>query len=706
MTLRLVVFAVAASCWFPASAAQLPPVTLAGHYFQREGRPFLPVGAHWVPAKAALAWPLKWDPKGIDADFAKMRDLGFNTVRLDLFWAWFEPRPGDYNAEAFRQLDYLVSLAHRYEIYLHPCLFVGGEVGEAYWDVSWRHGRHPHSDPEMLRLETNHAAELARRYKDESAILAWDLTDEPPFWIVAGNTTDAMAINWTRLIAGAIRRYDTKHPIVAGTSMEDVGHGPFRPDNLRDEVSFYSVHPYTIYSPNLFPDAMLSVRGSWGASFQTALSGSAGRPAMVQELGVSSAQYAPELAAAFDRISIYSALAAGSNGFLLWCFTDSAPEGFRSVPYLRAPHETQFGLTTWDGRDRPRGSHFRTFARLATKLDLSGVEPAPADAAIIVPEEWAKPLGDFSRFGLSGPEILPYVSTQDGGVAPAHHAQSGAEENTWLTGSWLSAYILARRAGLKADFPREYDDWRRRRAVFLPSPLTGTESNLVHVHTDFWTKAREYVQNGGALYASLCADAAIPEMEEIFGARLADHAPAGEVTLKVIDPFGDLKPGDTFHYSAAGGPRQWPATLTITDGKIIAVDQDGRPALVAHSLGSGKTLLCAYPIESYLAKKPGAFDSPEPTHRIYHAFRQWAGLEPAFTTDSSSVEVSSLDAENRGYAVLVNHSNERVRTLLTASRPVKSAALIGPDGVQLIAERGGWRIELEPWGGAVVEWKL
>ena len=61
-------------------------------------------------------------------------------------------------------------------IYLHPTLFIGGEVGEAYWDVPWRHGRHPHSDPEMLRLQTNHAAELARRYQNEDAILAWDLT--------------------------------------------------------------------------------------------------------------------------------------------------------------------------------------------------------------------------------------------------------------------------------------------------------------------------------------------------------------------------------------------------------------------------------------------------------------------------------------------------------------------------------------------------
>ncbi|MBZ5651892.1 MAG: beta-galactosidase, partial [Acidobacteriia bacterium] len=263
-------------------ASRLPAVRLEGNYFSHDGHRFIPVGANWVPAKVAMQWPTQWDPKAIEADFARMHELGFNTVRLDFVWAWIEPRPGDYNPEAFRELDFLISLAHRYQIYLHPCLLIGGEVGEAYWDVPYRQGRHPHSDPEMLRIETDHVAELARRYGKETAILGWDLTDEPPFWIAADSTTDAMAINWTRLLSWSIRRYDSLHPIVVGTSMEDVGRGAFRPDNVREEVDFFSVHPYSIYAPKLFPDAMLSERGTYGSAFETALSGSAGHPAMVQ----------------------------------------------------------------------------------------------------------------------------------------------------------------------------------------------------------------------------------------------------------------------------------------------------------------------------------------------------------------------------------------------------------------------------------------
>ena len=127
----------------PENSDRLPHVSIDGGYFVANGRRFIPRGAHWVPSKAAMQWPTQWDLAEIEADFTKMHELGYNMTRIDMLWAWFEPRPGDYNPEAFRQLDYLISLGHKYKIYIHPSLFIGGEVGEAYWDVPWRHGRNP-----------------------------------------------------------------------------------------------------------------------------------------------------------------------------------------------------------------------------------------------------------------------------------------------------------------------------------------------------------------------------------------------------------------------------------------------------------------------------------------------------------------------------------------------------------------------------------
>lgn len=689
-------------------AAKLPAVRIDGNYFSAEGKRFLAVGAHWVPAKAAMQWPVQWDPKDIEADFAKMHELGYNITRFDVLWAWFEPRPGDYNPVAFEQLDYLVTLAHKYKIYLHPSLFIGNEVGEAYWDVPWRHGRHPHADPEMLRLETNLATEFGRRYGKETGIIAWDLTDEPPFWIIPGQTSDAMAINWTRLIADGIRKNDNLHPIVVGTSGEEISHGPFRADDIAASVDFFSVHPFTLYAPDLFPDALLSARGTYGAAFEITLSQGAGHPVMIHEMGASTAQFSPERVAAYDRAQMYSGLGAGSMGVDLWCYTDASPAQFHKAPYLRTPQETGWGMTTWDRQDKALAREFKKFARVVSQLDLTGIAPAPADVAIIIPDEWAKPHGDFSRFGLTGPEVTPYVSQADGDAIPGSTQPDASGVNRWLISSALSSFVLARRAGLQADFPREYSDWTKHPMVFLPSPITSTENTfLAHVHSDFYEKARKYVEQGGFLYASVATDGAIPEMSALFGARLVDRAISSEVTLKFVQPFGDFKPGDTLHYSVPSASIQsWGTLLEVTTGKVVAVDQDGHPALVTNTLGAGKTLLSAYPLEHYLSEVPAVFDKPEDTHRIYAAFRDWAGVKPAFTVDKPEVEAASLAGDRRGYVVLVNHSPEEQTVTLTSTIPVRALAKIGEEGPNAIRlENASWKMKIGAYEGAIVEWK-
>jgi len=392
---------------------------------------------------------------------------------------------------------------------------------------------------------------------------------------------------------------------------------------------------------------------------------------------------------------------------LIWCYTDAAPEQYHKVPYLRSPHETQFGLTTWEGKERPQAEMFAEFEKIVAKLDLTGLEPSAAEAGIIVPNEWSKPHGDYSHFGLTGAEIVPYVTTDEGANVAGQSQPTFSEENSWLTGSWLASYILARRAGMKADFPREYDEWQKRPVILLPSPLTSTDSFLVHVHSDFWEKAKQYVAQGGALYASVAADSAIPEMESLFGARTVDANPKDDVTLKVVAAFANLKVGDTFHYSVpAASGRSWGAILEVKGGTVIAVDQDNRPALIANTLGSGKTLLSAYPLENYLANAPAVFDRPENTDRIYRAFREWAGVKPRFSSDQSSVEVAALSSSSGGYAVVTNHSGSAQAATITASIPLHSVARITAQNTISVDVNGAtFKLELGAYDGAVLAWK-
>ena len=179
------------------------------------------------------------------------------------------------------------------------------------------------------------------------------------------------------------------------------------------------------------------------------------------------------------------------------------------------------------------------------------------------------------------------------------------------------------------------------------------------------------------------------------------------MTLTVVAPLGELVLGETFHYRVdRANPRQWSATLDLAGGQVIATDQEDRPALVANTFGRGKTLLCAYPLESYLATQPSAFEGGENTHRIYRALRTWAGITPAFATGHPSVEVAALAGQGRGYAVLANHRLEPQAVTVTARDALRSVALLTSSGPRPLALEGrSWRMDVEGHGGAVVAWE-
>src|SRR5258708_36123142 len=108
------------------------------------------------------------------------------------------------------------------------------------------------------------------------------------------------------------------------------------------------------------------------------------------------------------------------------------------------------------------------------------------------------------------------------------------------------------------------------------------------------------------------------------GAAEVGAAVGGAVRVKIGERFGDLRGGETLHFSVpAASTRYWGTGLEVTDGEVIAVDQEQRPALVAHRLGKGVTLLSAYPLESYLASQPMAFEKEETTYRLYRALRDY-----------------------------------------------------------------------------------
>jgi hypothetical protein len=198
----------------------------------------------------------------------------------------------------------------------------------------------------------------------------------------------------------------------------------------------------------------------------------------------------------------------------------------------------------------------------------------------------------------------------------------------------------------------------------------------------------------------------IPEMNALFGARMTDTVVSSEVTLKIVKPLGNLKVGDHFSFSLPGAAAKfWGTGLQVGDGEVIAVDQDNRPALIAHQFGKGRTLLSAYPIEAWLGSQAAAFEGNELNYRLYRALREWSGVRATVSTDQPSVEAAALLGKSHGYFVLANHGPLARRAHIDSTLSISDLHQLTETGSAAVTvERGGWSLNLPAHSGAVLEW--
>jgi hypothetical protein len=672
------------------------------HFLRRDGRSILPVGAHYVPVEGP-DWPWRTGPEAFDRAFAAMAAAGLDTVRIDLLWAAIEPAPGRYDEAHLRTLDEILAAARRHGLLLHPTLFVGGEVGDAYWDLPWRMGRHPHRDAELVRLQAEHAAMLAGRWRSDPTVLAWDLTDEPPFWLFR-DTTDDDARAWTAALCDALRRVDPEHLVTIGTAGQEVSGGPFRADVVADRLDLTTVHPYPIYEPELYPDTLLGSRMTHAAAFETALAAGAGRPVMVHEYGASSAQFDPERIAAYDRLLAWSSLGRGSIGFLAWCWTDAEPAAHRRAPYVRQPHETQFGVTDWQGALRPRGDVLAQLAAtvrgLGEDLDRLAGDGPVTSTAIVVPHEYARPY-DRATYGLDEAPSGPYE--------PAEAAWQPDREVTTLVRGWLNAFVMAARAGLSVAFPRERldDAWPDAALLLLPAPLASTSSTLHHVRTSFWRGAADFFAGGGALWLSCSADVAIPEMAELLGCRIVDRAPAdGSAVLRFVRDWGPFARGDELQLPAGAATLQTRGVrLAAPEADVVAVDADGEPALVAIRRGRGWAVTCAFPVELLLAGVPDAHGPGDRSWGLYAGLAALAGVAEPASVGHPDVTTGMLRGPAGGLVAVTNHGPADLRVGLRLPEGAHDVRAFGPAGPKALRiGDGAVDLDLPAHGATLVGW--
>ena len=183
-----------------ADSPPLPKIRVAsdGRTFVTEsGRSFIPFGVNYYRPGTGWApqvWK-KFDAEATRLDFARMRELGVNCVRVFLAFGSFYTEPGRLNTDGFAKLDQFLSIAEASGIYVHP-------TGPDHWEgvPLWAQCDRKADERYLSALETFWKL-FAARYRGRTVIFAYDLLNEP----VVGWDTPAMRPKWTEWLHARYR---------------------------------------------------------------------------------------------------------------------------------------------------------------------------------------------------------------------------------------------------------------------------------------------------------------------------------------------------------------------------------------------------------------------------------------------------------------------------------------------------------------------
>lgn len=283
----------------PATRPNAISVSPDGRGFveQPGGRPFVPWGFNYDHDENLRLiedyWVDEW-PK-IEADFAEMRALGANVVRVHLQFSRFMRSATEPDAAALGRLANLLALAERLEVQLDLTglgCYRAADV-PAWYDAL--------DEPQRWAAQARFWEAVAARCAASPAVFCYDLMNEPVVaaaprgaagWLgppFAGfcyvqfinlepreRSRPAIAQAWIRTLVTAIRRHDARHLITVGLvdwSLDRPGlTSGFVPAEVAPELDFLCVHIYP--EAACLPMALETLNGF----------AAVGRPVVLEEL--------------------------------------------------------------------------------------------------------------------------------------------------------------------------------------------------------------------------------------------------------------------------------------------------------------------------------------------------------------------------------------------------------------------------------------
>lgn len=574
---------------------------------------------------------------------------GCTLTRSFCFWPDFMPEPETLDDEVMERFINFLDLNRQAGLWTVPT-FIVGHMSGANWDPTWRGGRDLYRDVWLVSQQAWFVAEVARRTASHPAIAAWLLSNEMPLY---GRNGDEPAVSaWARLLVQALRSAGATQPVGTGdgawgieVTSEDNGFSLRRLAPLVDFIG-----------PHVYPSSNDSVRQMLTAAFSCELCASFGKPVVLEEFGLSSDMASSENAAHYYRQVLYSSLLAGARGWLAWnnCDYDNLAN---EDPYRHHPFEMHFGITDHAGRPKPQARELARFSALVAELSSTGWQRPACEVALVVPE----------HFEHTEPSWSP-VPRSD------------------MHANLFQSYIAAREADLPVAVLRERDLLQQGPgAVMAQRPKLYLLPCAKLVTAPGMQLMVALARSGATVYASYFAGSGkqqpgpwVPWLEQVFGVAhhlrygTPDLIESAEVGFQLVSDLGELAVGTRLDFAVAGkGCGRSYLPVEPAGAEVLAVDHQGRPALLRNRVGDGWMVLSTYPLEHMAASRPAA--NPEATWQLYSALADLAGVARPVRVDDPKIIVGALNVGERDAYFAMNVSPEVVDATVRA--PGKSVYL-------------------------------
>jgi endo-1,4-beta-mannosidase len=637
-------------------AQTLPHQTAARRVSDRAPRPGWLGVNFWSRAGGPRMWA-RYDGAVVRSELDTLARHGLGVTRSFCFWPDFVPEPEHLDETVLERFTDFLDAHVAAGLGTIPTVLVGHMSGEN-WDPAWRGGRDLYRDVWLVGQQAWFAEALATRFSGHPAVVGWLVSNEMPLY--GGPASEEVVTAWARILVHALRAGGAQQPVSLGD-----GAWGIETSGVDNGYSLRSLAPLVDFvGPHAYPMQDDAVRQALAAAFACELAGGFGKPVVLEEFGLTSDFAADEHAAGYYRQVLHTTLLAGATGWLAWnnCdYDDLAGDD----PYRHHPFEMHFGLTDRDGRPKPQLGVMEEFSGLVDELGRDGWAPVEPEVAIVVPEHFERD--------------LPFTTQ-----AFRHDIRDAL----------FQSYVAAKEADLPVCLTRERDGIAPTSRLYLaPCAKLLTTGGL--------QRLRELAHGGSTVYLSYFAGSTpnqrgpwITWLEEIFGIRhqlhygLVDPIEGQTVELELVQPLGALAAGTRLRFAVAGeqGARSH-LPVEPVGATVVAVDGDGRAALLRHEIGAGSTVFCTYPLERMAASAPRV--NPEDTWRLYAALAESAGVVRPVSVPDPRVVAGAVRHGSATTLVLVNCSAEPI-----VAEPVLPAAgggsrslaplAIGPMGVAVI----------------------